>query len=137
MYLLASVLQLLVLTARLCYFHSRLLLPRLRLQLLFRDTMYRNRTGRINRGVRDPSNFEVILVLRVEGFPMLDSLQKGVSLRSSPEMGRHTSSSLSSKPRKSCVRWSLKHPVPNARAASTPALNYGHSGSVGESPALT
>lgn len=31
--------------------------------------------------------------------------------------------SLSESPRRSCVRCSLKHPVPNERAASVPALN--------------
>jgi len=35
-----------------------------------------------------------------------------------------TSSSPSESPRRSCVRCSLKQPVPNARAASTPALSH-------------
>ena len=107
--------------------------PRLLLRLFLRLAMYRQRTGRVDRWMVNPSYFNIRFMILKELFPMRYALTvekktphfflcvNGVCV-GRVRRKRRTWSSLVDSPRKSCVRWSLKQPVPNARAASTPAL---------------
>ena len=120
-------------------------------RVLFWFAVRRQWAHRIDRPVIHSANFKVRLVVTKELFPVFYALEKenqdqnrsisdrhqtrrdGVNKRFSPlekgslwGRGRQwwtlTRISLSESPRRSCVRCSLKQPVPNERAASTPAL---------------
>jgi len=83
------------------------------------------RDGRcgVDRLVRYPAHLEVILMLGIEFLPVFNALcSMSDGVRMWYGSSSQTCNSCSVNPRKSWVRWVLKHPVPNARAASTPAL---------------
>lgn len=96
--------------------------PRPLLRFFFRLTVHWERARRVDRRVVHPADLPVRLVFPEERFPVLHALQNNMSEEGARGEGRRAWSSLEESPRRSCVRCSLKHPVPNARAASTPAL---------------
>ena len=94
------------------------------LRLLFRRAMQRTRG--VDRRMRDAADLHVGFVFLEERFPVFDALQTILSVEVCTHEREmrvgHAWSSLSESRRRSCVRWSLKQPVPKARAASMPVL---------------
>jgi hypothetical protein len=86
-----------------------------------RVTMLGNHACRVNRLVQYSANFEIFGVFSIERLPMFQALNI-VKRWKSQSCVMHTFNSPSLKSRISYVKCSLKQPVPNALAPSTPAL---------------
>ena len=88
--------------------------------------MFWNGAHWINRVVDDLSNITVLVAVLEEILPFSNALREKDQCQTGKknllEETILTASSASVSPRRSCVRWSLKQPVANERAASTPAL---------------